>query len=800
MYRRLAAAMACATAALAGLAAPLAAAPSPTEPAAWPKVPGLSPRMVATSNSVRLTGNDRYETNLAAVLAVRGRGGLPFTSPDPGSTNLTASSAWWGLNSCPRAVIITAGDSFADSLSATSLSAPNARGVGPLLERVAAADPLFDVPGGFARLDLFRAPIVLTQSGRQGATRLGATARTAVADLARGGCTTARVAVIVGGPSAVPVGVEADLLSLGVTEVFRLAGANRFDTAGKVATAMGTSPIPPSVTSCASVGTLEGPTRMFNPAPSVVEDHTSATSCRLLGRSIVLTDGITGADALAAGWWTSFHQVPLLYVDNGGVLPQATKDALAIMEIENIIVLGGTTRVPDAVAAEAAGLARGAAITRISGSDRTGTSLEMARRFGGWWSTGQGQSYAGSMICLASSAGSGAAATGWPDALAAGPWCGAANGAAANPNAPVRALAPVNGVAPRTTAGLVTRPARDAVPVILLPPGQSDLPASVREFLTDAFVPGSGWCSSVTAAPACLAPGFVVVFGDGVGQGAEAAAATLVSGSVAPIGPERTPSIAEPFVTDLDMAPVYTGAAAVRSACFARGALNSVRWLQSLKAAGDQEQAVDVFTAGIYRADADAKARSPRQSAPVCVPVGTSSAPSVRGVSMSGWASDRRQVVYADDPLTLSGTVTQSSPSSVTGAPGELATPGAATSWTYSSAPAGLVLSVGVAPRPVTQAAIGVTYRRGPDAGTLIRTDTCSGAISLTTAQGAVTGSFGGELLVVGSKVMCRAPIAMIGFDDRGTVVRGAIAIDLSLGAPGAPDDVISWRFDAIEG
>ena len=66
--------------------------------------------------------------------------------------------------------------------------------------------------------------------------------------MAQGGCTTARSAVIVGGAGAVARSVETDLLSLGYTQVFRVAGVDRFDTAARVAQALGTKPVPDGTT------------------------------------------------------------------------------------------------------------------------------------------------------------------------------------------------------------------------------------------------------------------------------------------------------------------------------------------------------------------------------------------------------------------------------------------------------------------------------------------------------------------------------------------------------------------------
>ena len=184
-------------------------------------------------------------------------------------------------------MIVVAGDNFADALAATSLSDPTDRGVGPLLERVAAADPLFDPVGGFARVDMALAPIIVTPSGRQRATSLAVSARIAAQDMAQGGCTTARSAVIVGGAGAVPRSIEPDLLSIGYTQVFRVAGLDRFDTAARVAQALGTRPVPDGTTTCVDGDVTDGSARMAFYAPSVIEARderdvmpSSRTHCR----------------------------------------------------------------------------------------------------------------------------------------------------------------------------------------------------------------------------------------------------------------------------------------------------------------------------------------------------------------------------------------------------------------------------------------------------------------------------------------------------------------------------------------
>ena len=530
------------------------------QPSRWPVGPGASPRLEGIAHAVRLLGADRFQTNLAVTLALRGRGGFPYTTSDrtgDGDTSLAGASDWWGARSCPKAVIVVAGDNFADALAATSLSDPTDRGVGPLLERVAAADPLFDPVGGFARVDMALAPIIVTPSGRQRATSLAVSARIAAQDMAQGGCTTARSAVIVGGVGAVPRSIEPDLLSIGYTQVFRVAGIDRFDTAARVAQALGTRPVPDGTTACVDSDVTDGSARMAFYAPSVIEVRESATSCRLLGRTVVLADGGTGADALAAGWWTSYWQVPVLLTAPDGTLPSATRAALQATAINNLVVLGGPARISDAVLAEAQALT-GASVLRVAGADRYATAVEMARRLGGWWATGDASDAAGSLVCVAASGGQGADSVGWPDALGAGPFCAAINGGASNPGAPIRALPPAAGAAPSVT--LAARPARDAVPVLLVAPQSSALPAATSNFLASVF-PTGNWCSSAATVPSCAAPGFAIAFGGRAVVADEALhdTATLVSGGAYQVADDVTPTVAAGFTTGLDLSPVFGG-------------------------------------------------------------------------------------------------------------------------------------------------------------------------------------------------------------------------------------------------
>ena len=330
----------------------IASADDVPPPSQWPSSSTVAPQIESWTNAIRYSGPNREQTSLALALGLRGLGDYPFDTPDPssgGAPTLAAANDWSGVGTCPRAIIVVAGDTPADSLAASSLSDPTDQSTEPFLQRSASADPLFDPIGGFARVDTQTAPIIVTRSARQGATGLGAPARVAAQDLRSGGCTLARQAIIVGGTSAVPASVDDELVGLGYDEVFRVSGATRYATAAAIADALGTGDFVADATACDDPVVDDGDARMGFYGNAAVELRTNASTCRVLGRTVVLAEGLTGADALAAGWWTSFWQVPVLLHDGSSTLPAATASALSTLAVDNVIVLGGPARIPESV-------------------------------------------------------------------------------------------------------------------------------------------------------------------------------------------------------------------------------------------------------------------------------------------------------------------------------------------------------------------------------------------------------------------------------------------------------------------
>jgi hypothetical protein len=740
-----------------------------------------------TAHSIRFSGADRYQTNLATNLALRGKGGYPFSTPD-------GTEGWWGAGVCPRSVIVVAGDTFADALAAASLSDPGDRSSQPKLVRVAAADPVFDQIGATDRPDTASAPIVVTRSGRQGATGLSPTARATVQDFARGGCSLAREAIIVGGSASVPRPVEDDLLALGYREVFRVAGVDRYETAARVASALGTGS-GTTATACLDPNVADGAARVGWYGNAVAEFRPDAATCLLLPRAVVLTDGGVGADALAAGWWTSQWQVPILLTAPDGSLPGATRQALQSLDISTVIVLGGSARIPEATVREAAGLAGGAATGRIAAGDRYATSVAMAEQFGGWWPTGSGDDFAGSMVCLTASRGD----KGWPDALTAGPWCGAAGGAASNPGAPARELPPSDGVDVQATSSHV-RPAHDAVPVILVPPG-GPMPDVVSGFLAAAFDASAPWCEGGSAPP-CTTPGFVVAFGgvDSISNDVVGAASTQVSGGRYVDRVDRAPSASTMFLTTVDLRPVFRAAGESNNwVCGGRRAVTGIRWLGLLDAEGSFDSSIDLADRPPFGADADGKQRSNDESVPFCVPApdDVREVDSLRGISLSGHVTD--DMPLGGERLSLESAVQVTAPAETLGLPSDLdPTSGGTTRWTFRGPVDDTTVTSGDEVAALEQIAVSLTLERGHD-DEMPRPDVVHGAVTLSSGLGTVTGSLEGEGVLQDGVWRFRGRVAWSGGTWNVRFGSGGFAADVRVASPNtSDDDVLMWSADGL--
>ena len=780
--------------------------PAPTQ---WPASDVVAPEIESWTNATRFSGANREQTSLALALGLRGLGGYPFDTPDPssgGAPTLAAADDWWGVGTCPRAIIVVAGDTPADSLAASSLSDPSDRSTEPFLQRSAAADPLFDPIGGFARVDTQTAPIIVTRSARQGATGLGTSATIAARDLRSGGCTLARQAIVVGGPAAVPPAVDDELVSLGYDEVFRVSGANRYGTAAAIATALGVGQFVDPATPCADPAVNDGAARMGFYGNAAVELRDSATDCRVLGRTMVLAEGGTGADALAAGWWTSFWQVPVLLHDGTDQLPAATIGALTTQGVDHVVILGGAARIPESVVDEV-GRLTGAETIRIAGTDRYATSVEMAQRLGGWWPTGRADEYSGAVVCLAASSGDGTTGQGWPDALGAGPWCGAAGGAAVGSTAPDRALTPLTGELPTTTGAV--EPGHDAVPVLLVRAGAPTLPPAVTALLTDAFEPTDSFCTSVAAPAGCTSPGFVVAAGGEsvVPSSLVADTASIVAGGTPATGAAPPPALERAFLTKLDLGPVYASdTSAPDRVCVPRDGYVESRWLTAVTGSGTtaNRSDTDVMLDGRYVRDADGTVRSSGVGAPACVSfdAGPATAVSARGVGIAGRVGPETSFATTSTKrLSLTVAIVDVGPDAASGTPtDDDSSNGGSTTQTYITVAPAAGLVLGGSATPLDSASITLTIVRGVDSPSSTGVDRFSATVVLDSPSGTVEAGATGEALFVAGTWHLRGRVTIDGGSAQVPASVGGFVADLTAGATASPtDDSITWRLDAVQ-
>jgi len=162
-------------------------------------------------------------------------------------------------------------------------------------------------------------------------------------ELARLTSGTAKRVHIMGGPAAISASVRAQLASLGYTVVENYNGANRYDTAAKIATAIGP-------TNIGGIG--------------------------LAGlRTAILATGNNYADALAAGSLSAAAKLPILLTDPSA-LPTETSAALTSLAIKQVIIMGGTAAVSAAVATSLTGM--GITVVRQAGATRAETATLLA--------------------------------------------------------------------------------------------------------------------------------------------------------------------------------------------------------------------------------------------------------------------------------------------------------------------------------------------------------------------------------------------------------------------------------------
>lgn len=774
----------------------------PVTPQFWPAYQGLSPRIEANANALRIWGPSRYETSLAAALMLRGQGGFPFddpTSSSPGSSSLSESNAWWGPSICPKAVIIVAADSPADALAASALSDPTGQSHEPLLRRSAAADPLFDPIGGYRRVDTDFAPLLVTESARSGSTHLSIATRVGMQDFRSGGCRDARDAVIVGGPSAVPAGIEDELLSIGYREVFRIAGPDRYATAAAIATSLGTADIPEEYTGCRTRTSASGTYGMSYYANSVVEWRRSADECELLGRTVVIADGIAAVDALTAGWWTSHWQVPVLLHDGSDMLPSATRAALQTSDIDHVIILGGTERISNAISATVSELAS-ASVHRVAGPDRFATSIEMAKFLGGWWPRTKGQVPSSSMMCIVGSAGIGGNSMGWSDALGAGPWCAASSQTLVPPR---RALPPIDGIQPSLT-GVNEAERYRAVPIFLIRAGSDSLPPVFSEYLEEIFPHNESWCSSLPRSGGCHNPGFGVVFG-GPSVITQAAFDDLSRRLGGHAGPTNGPANSEVgFVTSLSMSPIYhEQPLGALKTCWPRSSYRAARWLSAgIDTSPRPLSTQDAYLNGWYIYDAQGQTEDSNFGSPACVDVPFDSSsnrgiwlqaagPYGRGTSKDSYGVTSEDRLVLEEPLEAAAVNVGGFLAS--GIDLSLDPPtGGDTSLEYSSGDSAAKIMMFGQATVIESWHLTVVIRRGVQ-GSL---DTFEASIRVDTGAGVVRGEATGEAAFFGGSWFLRGRSTTNAVVHRPGYTTGGFRLDIFPGFEGLRDDRIIWDFD----
>lgn len=148
---------------------------------------------------------------------------------------------------------------------------------------------------------------------------------------------------LLGGTAAVSAAVEAELEQHG--DVLRIGGVDRYETAARLAAAVGTNDV------------------------ASIEDRPTAVIATGLGFADALAGGPIAAGAPGDGVF------PILLVNDE--VPPATEQALADLGIEQVIVLGGTAAVPGDVADELE-TQTGNPVVRLAGTNRFGTAAAIA--------------------------------------------------------------------------------------------------------------------------------------------------------------------------------------------------------------------------------------------------------------------------------------------------------------------------------------------------------------------------------------------------------------------------------------
>jgi hypothetical protein len=474
---------------------------------------------------------DATAATIALSSAVAGGGasaGYPFNQAD--GTGSAASNKLYGPGVCPGAVVLAADDTPADALSASSLK--NLSGV--------------FTPTGGTPISTNDAVILLTNSGREGATDLNPTVTATIADL-KSKCPSLMSGIVLGGAAAIPAAVFNSFKGL-LSNSIQVAGTNRFDTARQIGLAVkNANGGLPTVNFYAN--SVAGPG--FNVTGSGVQSLTN---------TVFLAEGFTGADALAVGSLAASKHVPLLLTDTAGLAPE-TANALAALQPKNIVVLGGPAAINDPVVTSAgAASPGGATTTRVFGANRYATSVSIAEQlFNLYPAYAAAHPFSNQEFGFSRDEGTAAAGnhTGWPDALSSAFYLDEV-GKTASLAPPLRLAPPVEANNGSTTIGGSVNLAE--VP-LLLTPGASLAP-EVNTYLNGMLPPSTSAYRSATNPGGANQGGFGFIFG-----GTASVQPLTVSGLglalsggnyTGAVTNDLTPSVtaASEFYTGADLTPV----------------------------------------------------------------------------------------------------------------------------------------------------------------------------------------------------------------------------------------------------
>ena len=473
------------------------------------------------------------------------------------------------------------------------------------------------------------------------------------------------------------------------------------------------------------------------------------------------------------------------------------------MQVSNIIVLGGESRVPTFVARSAERVS-GGIYRRVAGQDRYETSVLMAKHLGGWFPTGRATEYRLATVCLVPSGSYDNEAAGSTEGIPAGPWCGRASDALKLRGGPTRGLLPVTGLNPRSSRS-DSSPGHSTVPILLMKAGSPRLPGSVAEFLRNSFEPSDLWCSSVTSFSSCTDPGFVVAFGtsENLPTSVLSEAASLVSGGVeSPYGFSE-PQLNEPFLTALDMSPIFHQAGdGEMGFCLERGGYPSTRWLstgfQSSEAVADS---IDLMAESWYLNDADGQRRYGQVGSPGCLQFESrmDSDPWIKGVGISGHTSRRTgAATQLKDRISMTDNVAAQQIAEASGDD---------TSQLHTKS--GEMVAIFLSTRPQTGLIVDGFVSLIDSAGltlqllsnfqsTRMYPSTFNATWTLDTSRGVLYGEASGEAIYDNGywRMRGRSRAAVGPLNDFES--DGGFSADLFVGSAGFGDDKVTWELDAV--